>query len=174
MAREKNVPDRKQGKQRRQVDGNGQSNEKKPFNKKKYRLQKYSTKYKINQWEERRKKAILRDYYKELDRSERQTVKKPSSLKDTEQNENDKETQPKKSSAFRKAKQEYLRKKDEKRKEKEEALLVKSERKEALEKYKEKKMQMYKKLSKKTKKGQPVMKDRMEMLLEKIQQQVSN
>ena len=174
MAREKNVPDRKQGKQRKQVDGKGQSNEKKPFDKKKYRLQKYSTKYKINQWEERRKKAILRDYYKELDKSERQTVKKPSSLKDAEQSENDKETQPKKSSAFRKAKQEYLRKKDEKRKEKEEALLVKSERKEALEKYKEKKMQTYKKLSKKTKKGQPVMKDRMEMLLEKIQQQVSN
>ena len=34
-------------------------------------------------------------------------------------------------------------------------------------------MQTYKKLSKKTKKGQPVMKDRLEMLLEKIQQQVS-
>lgn len=34
-------------------------------------------------------------------------------------------------------------------------------------------METYKKLSKKTKKGQPVMKDRLEMLLEKIQQQVS-
>ncbi|KOX76388.1 Thyroid transcription factor 1-associated protein 26 like protein, partial [Melipona quadrifasciata] len=66
-----------------------------------------------------------------------------------------------------------LRKKDEKRKQKEEALRVKTEKEEALQKYKEKRMQTYKKLSKKTKKGQPVMKDRLEMLLEKIQQQVS-
>ena len=50
---------------------------------------------------------------------------------------------------------------------------MKTEKEEALKKYKEKKMQTYKKLSKKTKKGQPVMKDRLEMLLEKIQQQVS-
>lgn len=75
-------------------------------------------------------------------------------------------------SAFHKAKKEFLRKKDEKRKRKEEVTRVKSEREEALKKYKEKKMQMYKKLSKKTRKGQPVMKDRLEMLLEKIQQQV--
>ena len=46
MAREKNVPDRDQGKQRKPADGKGQSTEKKPFDKKKYRLQKYSTKYK--------------------------------------------------------------------------------------------------------------------------------
>lgn len=52
-------------------------------------------------------------------------------------------------------------------------LREKTEREEALKSYKEKKMQMYKKLSKKTKKGQPVMKDRLEMLLDKIQQQVS-
>lgn len=35
-------------------------------------------------------------------------------------------------------------------------------------------MQIYKKLSKKTKKGQPVMKDRMELLFEKIQQSTQN
>ena len=50
---------------------------------------------------------------------------------------------------------------------------MKTEKEEALKKYKEKRMQTYKKLSRKTKKGQPVMKDRLEMLLEKIQQQVS-
>ncbi|CAK9809518.1 Thyroid transcription factor 1-associated protein 26 homolog [Anthophora quadrimaculata] len=152
-------------------DSRMQSNEKKPFDKKKYRLQKYSNKYKINQWEERRKKAILRDFYKELDTDKQKILKKPSASKSDDQTENEK--QLKKISPFHKAKQEFLRKKDEKRKKKEEALRVKQEREEALKKYKEKKMQTYKKLSKKTKKGQPVMKDRLEMLLEKIQQQVS-
>lgn len=65
----------------------------KKFDKKKYRLQKYSNKYKsmystytsnrliycffniylfalVNQWEERRKKAVLRGYYKELKRDQ--------------------------------------------------------------------------------------------------------
>ncbi|XP_076647397.1 uncharacterized protein LOC143355991 [Halictus rubicundus] len=150
------------------------TNTKKPFDKKKYRAQKYSNKYKINQWEERRKKAILRDYYKDLDKSQREDPKQSVSLKIGDQNENDQQTEPKKVSAFHKAKREFLRKKDEKRKRKEEATRVKSEKDEALKKYKEKRMQTYKRLSKKTRKGQPVMKDRMEMLLEKIQQQVSN
>lgn len=39
---------------------------KKPFDKKTWRLQKYSKKYKLEQWEEKRKKAILRGYYKEI------------------------------------------------------------------------------------------------------------
>ncbi|XP_033326937.1 uncharacterized protein LOC117220774 [Megalopta genalis] len=145
-------------------------NARKPFDKKKYRAQKYSNKYKINQWEERRKKAILRNYYKDLDKSQRQDPK--FSLKTANQNEDNQPT--KKVSAFYKAKQEYLRKKDEKRKRIEEIVRTKAERQEALNKYKQKRTQTYKKLSKKTKKGQPVMKDRLEMLLEKIQNQVSN
>ncbi|XP_029044298.1 thyroid transcription factor 1-associated protein 26 homolog [Osmia bicornis bicornis] len=148
-------------------------NVKKPFNKKKYRIQKYSNEYKINQWEERRKKAILRNLYKELDKDQQQNFKKPLPLKSNDQEENAEEKKLKQKDAFKKAKQEFLRKKDEKRKQMEEALRVKSEREEALKKYKEKKMQAYKKLSKHTKRGQPVMKDRLELLLEKIQQQVS-
>ncbi|XP_017892998.1 uncharacterized protein LOC108632752 [Ceratina calcarata] len=54
---------------------------KKPFDKKKYRLQKYSNKYKINQWEERRKKAILRGFYKELDKDQQQNLKTQSASK---------------------------------------------------------------------------------------------
>lgn len=50
---------------------------------------------------------------------------------------------------------------------------MRAEREEALKKYKEKRMQTYKQLSRKTKKGQPVMNVRLEMLLEKIQQQVA-
>ncbi|XP_016921801.1 thyroid transcription factor 1-associated protein 26 homolog isoform X1 [Apis cerana] len=146
-------------------------NEKKPFNKKQYRLKKYSNKYKINQWEERRKKAALRGFYKQIDKDQQQNVKKSFASKVDDQKEH--ETQPKNLNAFHKAKQEFLRKQNEKRKQKEEALRVKTEREEALKNYKERRMQTYKKLSKKTKKGQPVMKDRLEMLLEKIQQQVS-
>ncbi len=43
------------------------------------------------------------------------------------------------------------------------------ERTEAINKYKERKAERYKVLSKKTKKGQPVMAGRMELLLQKIQ-----
>ncbi|XP_053975571.1 thyroid transcription factor 1-associated protein 26 homolog [Hylaeus volcanicus] len=169
--RVKDIPNRKQPKN---ADAKDERTGKKPFDKKKYRAQKYSNKYKIDQWQERRKKAILRDYYKEVEKSQRQNPKKPIALINENKNENDNEMQPRKVSAFHKAKKEYLRKKDDKRKKKEEIVRVKTEQKEALKKYKEKKMQTFKKLSKKTKKGQPVMKDRLELLLEKIQQQVSN
>lgn len=54
-----------------------------------------------------------------------------------------------------------------------EATRVKEERRKALKKYKEKKMQAFKVLSKKNKKGQPVMKGRIEMLLEKIQENLT-
>ncbi|XP_076766966.1 uncharacterized protein LOC143433512 [Xylocopa sonorina] len=141
------------------------------FNKKNYRIQKYSNKYKINQWEERRKKAILRNFYKELDKDQNQNLQKPSVFKNNEQNENVK--QPKKTSAFHKAKQEFLNKKDEKKRQMEQVSRMKAKREEAVEKYKKERMQAYKKLSKKTKKGQPVMKDRIEILLEKIERQVS-
>lgn len=75
----------------------------------------------------------------------------------------------KKGYAFFKAKREYQRKQEEKKKRIEEAIRVKAERAEALRNYKEKKMRNFKVLSKKTRKGQPVMKGRIEMLLEKIQ-----
>ena len=49
----------------------------------------------------------------------------------------------------------------------------KAEREEAMKKYKENKFEKNKKFFKKTKKGQPVMKDRLELLLEKIQESTS-
>ncbi|KAG7204408.1 hypothetical protein KM043_004850 [Ampulex compressa] len=154
--------------------GGKEGQTKKPFDKKRYRLQKYSNKYKINQWEERRKKATIRNFYKELQKEQRDTNGQKISALTANKHEEAKNASPKpKVSAFRKAKEEYLRKKDEKRKKIAEALRTKAEREEALKKYKQKKMQTFKALNKKTKKGQPVMKDRLEMLLEKIQQNVS-
>jgi len=79
----------------------------------------------------------------------------------------------KKSYAFFKAKQEYQRKQEEKKKRKEDAIRMKAEREEALRNYREKKMRNFKILSKKTKRGQLVMRGRIEMLLEKIQQSMT-
>lgn len=75
------------------------------FDKKKYRLQKYSNKYKsmymiypsdglfywffffnihffalVNQWEEKRKKAVLRGYYKELKKDQQNSLQTSSNL----------------------------------------------------------------------------------------------
>lgn len=79
----------------------------------------------------------------------------------------------KKGYAFFKAKQEYRRKQEEEKKRREDAARVKAEREEALRNYREKKMRNFKVLSKRTKKGQPVMKGRTEMLLEKIQRSMA-
>ncbi|XP_077255760.1 uncharacterized protein LOC143893859 [Temnothorax americanus] len=141
----------------------------KKFDKKKYRLQKYSNKYKINQWEERRKKAVLRGFYKELRKDQQSSAETSSDLNHTSENEDETSKLGKKSYAFFKAKQEYRRKKEEEKRRKEEAVRVKAEREEALKNYRQKKMRHFKVLSKKTRKGQPVMKGRIEMLLEKIQ-----
>ncbi|XP_011867211.1 PREDICTED: thyroid transcription factor 1-associated protein 26 homolog [Vollenhovia emeryi] len=142
----------------------------KKFDKKKYRLQKYSNKYKINQWEERRKKAVLRGFYKELGKS--QQISGEASLGSNSKNGDEASASRHKGSAFFKAKREYRRKQEEAKKRREDAARVKAEREEALRNYKEKRMRNFKLLSKKTSKGQPVMKGRVEMLLERIQRNV--
>ncbi|XP_066590968.1 thyroid transcription factor 1-associated protein 26 homolog [Prorops nasuta] len=140
------------------------------LDKKAYRLKKYSNRFKVEQWKEKRKKAAIKELANDMQKSQ------PGSLPPSTVNlksSKDRTRQPEgkqKYNAFFKAKQEFIRKKEEKRKKKEEALLNKTKKDEALKKYKEKKIQAFKKLSKKTKKGQPVMKDRLQMLYEKIQQ----
>uniref|UniRef100_A0A1B6FTA1 Thyroid transcription factor 1-associated protein 26 n=1 Tax=Cuerna arida TaxID=1464854 RepID=A0A1B6FTA1_9HEMI len=73
------------------------------------------------------------------------------------------------SSTFRLAVEEYNNKKLEIQKRKEEIKHRKEETKQALQRYKEIKAIKMKTLSRKTKKGQPVMKYRMQNLLERIQ-----
>ncbi|XP_029668028.1 thyroid transcription factor 1-associated protein 26 homolog [Formica exsecta] len=162
-------------KNKRLAEKGDHENEKseKKFDKKRYRLQKYSNKYKINQWEEKRKKAVLRGYYKELQKDQQNSSQKSSNLNHASKNTNEISNSRNKSYAFYKAKREYKRKQEEKKKRVEEAIRVKTEREEALRKYKQKKLHNFKVLSKKTKKGQPVMKGRIEMLLEKIQQSLT-
>ncbi|CAH0551705.1 unnamed protein product [Brassicogethes aeneus] len=182
--------------------------ERRPFDKKAWRLKKYSKKYKLDQWEDKRKKAVLRGYYRNLkDDEPKLDVKKiyeenPSEDEDdagrtNEENENnlnksidDEKELPisepevfeepainakqKKNKAFKKAHMEFQRLKEEKLKKKEEVMKVKAEKEKAIEEYKKKKNEKFKRLNKKTKRGQPIMKDRIEMLLERIQQNVNN
>ncbi|XP_028047290.2 thyroid transcription factor 1-associated protein 26 homolog [Monomorium pharaonis] len=155
-----------------QVDKNANEDKQreKKFDKKKYRLQKYSNKYKIEQWEERKKKAVLRQFYKELDKDQPKNSAETSlNLSNTSRNADEPSKSKKKGGAYFKAKREYHRKQEEKKKRIEETARRKAEREEALRKYKEKKIRNFKILSKKTRKGQPVMKGRIELLLEKIQ-----
>ncbi|XP_014612921.1 PREDICTED: thyroid transcription factor 1-associated protein 26 homolog [Polistes canadensis] len=143
------------------------SKSEKIFDKKKYRMKKYSNKYKVDKWQLRTTLAILRDFYKQYHKDEYGQQNKSEFKTET--------SEPKKSlSFFDIARSEYLQKKADKKRKKEEMLRIKTEKEEALRKYKEKKMQKYKKLSKKTKKGQPVMKERIELLLQKIQQDKNN
>lgn len=174
---------------------------KKPFDKKKWRLQRYSKKYKLQQWEESRKKVILREYYKEtkgnldpkinVQKIYEEAEKEDSDLIKIDQLENennlnseivnDDKSESTKEIATRNKKkphlnayEEYQRLKEEKKRKKEEIQQKREERDKALKEYKKEKTRKYKKLNKKTSKGQPVMKYRMQMLLEQIQKSVSN
>ncbi|KAI4468757.1 rrna processing [Holotrichia oblita] len=174
---------------------------KKPFDKKKWRLQRYSKKYKLQQWEENRKKVILREYYRETKDNSDPKINVQKIYEEAEQEDsdlikigqlenennlnseivNDDNSEHTKEVVTRNkrkprlnAYQEFQRLKDEKKRKKEEIQQKKEERDKALKEYKKEKTRKYKKLNKKTSKGQPVMKYRMQMLLEQIQKSVSN
>ncbi|KAF5304668.1 hypothetical protein FQA39_LY09445 [Lamprigera yunnana] len=150
---------------------------KKPFDKKKWRMQRYSKKYKLEQWENKRKHAVLQNYRKQINDMPKYDVQKiyekygeenenknnlhlNSTLTHTKQTENEIVQNSKiNKKSFKKAKTEFQRIREEQQKEKEELSKKKSERIEAHKRYKQQKLEKYKKLSKKTKKGQPIMKD---------------
>lgn len=160
---------------------------KKPFDKKTYRLKKYSKKYKLDQWEEQRKKKLLRDYYKETKNDPMVGTYKAKDINDDGKTEIDSGigkfvrhpdmiekdltavTTEKKKDPYWKAKEQYKKIKQEKVDKRNEIEKNKEEKKQKLLEYKKKKADRFKKLSKKTKKGQPVMTGRLELLLEKIQ-----
>lgn len=184
----------------------------KTFDKKTYRLKKYSNKYKLDKWEENRRKTVLKKYYKDLKSDPQYGNYKPFNFDEAlSDSGDDDESQPKKSGneehftvqnktenavkedeqklnyvmhpdiverlkqkekPFWKAKQELNRLKEDKKAKKEAAAKAKEEKAQALAAYKQNKAEKFKKLSKKTRKGQPVMKDRMQMLLENIQKNI--
>ncbi|XP_030070804.1 thyroid transcription factor 1-associated protein 26 [Microcaecilia unicolor] len=77
----------------------------------------------------------------------------------------------KKKTSNQKAKEEYEKVQAERARQREEAEKRRQAREEAQKLYKQKKMETYKILSKKTKRGQPNLNLQMEYLLQKIQQQ---
>lgn len=182
---------------RNEADKKASEATKRPFDKRKWRLRKYSKKYKLEQWEEKRKKTVLREYYKQIkDDENKYDIQKiydegddedltvdnenennlnadikigQETLKSNDMINNQSGTKSKRKKAFQKAHLEYERIKEEKKQKKEEFKRKKAERDEALKQYKEKKITKFKVLSRKTRKGQPIMKDRMEMLLAQIQ-----
>ncbi|GFT64482.1 hypothetical protein NPIL_210081 [Nephila pilipes] len=113
---------------------------------------------------ERRKYAIKREYRK------MQVGKGGQSFHPRQNRPNDNNG----SQFYRRAMQEYERNRAaiEERKQIKEA--KRKEREEAITRYKEKKLENFKKLSQRTKRGQPVMKGRLEILLEKIKKTVNN
>merc|ERR1739842_238570 len=157
----------------------GQS--KKPFDKVAWRRKKYSHGHKVDQWREKQKMSMARTYHKMLKKDEKkslymkgggqsgnpnlQPIGEKKSLVDK------KEIFAKHKSGFSKAKRKYEEKIIAKQKRKEEFSKRQEEKEEAIRKYKEKKALKMKALTAKTKRGQPVMAGRMELLLEQIQQQ---
>lgn len=156
---------------------------KKPFDKKAYRLKKYSKKYKLEQWEQQRRKKVLHDYYKETKNDPLAGTYKPKGFDDSDDEvdanagkfvrhpdackvevKTFKEKDP-----FKKAKERYNSLKQQKLEKQKEIERKKEIKMQKLQEYKKKKAERFKKLSQKTKKGQPVMTGRLEMLLEKIQ-----
>lgn len=178
-------------KTRQKMEGsNDTTGKKKPFDKKLYRLKKYSKKYKLQQWEEKKKQTLLRDYQRsiknldepkldvakiydedDLDSRETETKTDTGSLHEPD---SDPANLTKRKKTFLKPHERYQQIKDEKQKKKEEFLRRKKEREAAIKKAKKERLERNKKLSQKTRKGQPIMKYRIEMLLEKIENSLKN
>ncbi|XP_072233281.1 thyroid transcription factor 1-associated protein 26 homolog [Leuresthes tenuis] len=74
-----------------------------------------------------------------------------------------------KKTSYQKTKEEFEKIKEKRRKKKEEYMKNKQQKEEAIQRYKQKKMDTFQMLSKKTKKGQPNLNLQMEYLLQKIQ-----
>ncbi|CAB3359769.1 Hypothetical predicted protein [Cloeon dipterum] len=150
---------------------NQDAGQKKGFDKKKWRERHYSHKFKVQQFDDRRKKKVLRKYYRELKYIQGEPQDPKASTSDFNHPSQRQPTQQKKMSATQKANLEFERIKQQKLDRKADLERKKAEKEQKLKEYREKKAERFKRLSKKTKKGQPVMKDRLEMLLEKIQKQ---
>ncbi|KAJ8710222.1 hypothetical protein PYW07_009588 [Mythimna separata] len=191
----KNKRQKEFNKNREGLNLNKEVKEKKPFDKKAYRLKKYSKKYKLEQWEEQRKKRLLREYHKDIKNDPTigtykaktfdedapdgkqeagKYVRHPDlvekdNLFEKEDSKDEVISIKPKRDPYHKAKEHFNKVKQEKLEKQEEKQRVKEQKQQKLEEYKKKKNERFKKLSKKTKKGQPVMTGRLELLLEKIQ-----
>jgi len=154
---------------------------KKPFDKAAWRQKKYSHGHKVEQWRDKQKMSMARNYHKMIKKDEKKAaymkggkkenpnlepIGEKKSLVDKKEDLN---VKPK--SGFNRAKKKYEEKIVIKQNKQEEFLQRQKDKEEAIKKYKEKKALKMKALTAKTKRGQPVMAGRIELLLEQIQQQ---
>ncbi|CAH1403476.1 unnamed protein product [Nezara viridula] len=134
---------------------------------KKYIDLKLNKKVKVQLWEQRRQKNFKRRYNKEFKRNE---ITPNEEYKEKgEPSENNQRM-----GVFKAAHLEIKRRKEEKQRLLQEKLQKKKEIEQAMNEYKKKKAEKFKKLSRKTKRGQPVMRDRIQLLFEEIKQKISN
>jgi len=167
----------------------GGPNEKKKFDKKAYRTKKYDNKAKLEDWKEKRKVSMQHKYkkmlkkegkaahnvmeiYKQFESTNPAGSETPSGL-DNGTRQKKQSTKVIKHSSLNRAKQRFEEKKAAAARKQEEFQQKQKERAEALKKYRQKKDLRFKKLSAKTRKGQPLMGGRIELLLEKIQEQMA-
>ena len=141
---------------------------KKPFNKKVWRDKKYGHSHKVEQWKEKHKLAAKMKY-KRLLRKEQRNNPNLVPVADKKQ-----QNGPKDKKFVSKAHSQFNQKISQKRQKKEEFLKRQKEKEEAIKNYKEKKAARLKVLNAKTKRGQPKMGGRIELLLAQIEEQCKN
>ena len=134
---------------------------KKLFDKRKWRENKYSHKAKLDKWTENRNKGMQRRYFRMLKKE--QPGKGANAIPLGEKNATTKPSYKKTKEEFEKRQRQAERK--QKQEEKQKRF---KERQEAIKLYKEQKAERYKLLSRKTKYGQPSMAGRMQLLFERI------
>ena len=158
-----------------EVGAGSKGKEQKPFvfDKAKYRQKKYSHAHKLGDWKKNHKLEAGRKYKKLLRKEEKKTLynekknanMEPIGVKPVKKPE----SEP--MSGMSKAKKVYEEKVKSKQNMEDERKKKQLEKEEAVKRYKEKKAVKTKALRAVTKKGQPVMAGRMELLLAKIQEQ---
>uniref|UniRef100_A0A0A9VV79 Thyroid transcription factor 1-associated protein 26 n=1 Tax=Lygus hesperus TaxID=30085 RepID=A0A0A9VV79_LYGHE len=142
------------------------------FDKKKWREKKYNNKVQVKHWEDKKKVILKSKLQRQLKKDPAKVVKSPhSSIPVSQPNENEMQQHPR-LSRVKLAQAEFQKKQEEKRKFNEDRLKKKEGIAKALENYKKKKSENFRLLSKKTKKGQPVMKGRMQLLFEQVKKTV--
>ncbi|KAF6211302.1 hypothetical protein GE061_014419 [Apolygus lucorum] len=142
------------------------------FDKKKWREKKYNNKVQVKQWEEKKKIILKSKLQRQLKKDQVKVINSPhSSVPQSQLNQNS-TTQHPRLSRVKLAQNEFLKKQEEKQKLNEERLKKKEGITKALDNYKKKKSENFRILSKKTKKGQPVMKGRMQLLFEQVKKTV--
>lgn len=127
---------------------------------------------------DKRKKAILREHYRQLrknKKTQKEAFKQPLNKEITDSaRSNSRVPQPKKkaikANVYKKALLQHEQKVKERKVQKESFLKKREESEKAMKQYHDRKLQRQKKFSKKTKRGQPAMGSRMEFLLKHLQE----